>query len=401
MKKGMRYRIYPTEEQKVMLEKHFGCCRFIYNKFLHIRQTMYSKFHSSVSKTYLDNHLLFYKELYPFLKEVNSQSLQQANKNLDNAYQRFFQGLGGYPQRKTKKDNNSFQVTQRYQINFTTSELYIPNVGWIKIKMHRKLFEEIELEGNIIEHDSNSEFLRTLTVSRTPTRKYYVSILTDDKIDNPPAQPYDKATLLGIDVGIKTFAAFSTGEKIDNPKFLKASLQRLKCLQRRVSRKVIGSNNYRKASKKLAKLHELVANQRHDFQHNVSLSIISENQAIAVETLNIRGMKKNHKLAQVIGDSAWYSFVQKLMYKAKWVGKTVLKIGRFDPSSKTCHICGYKNNELTLKDREWYCPTCDIMHDRDTNAAINIRNFALMGHEEEPLDSLPVGRGMKKEAPML
>ena len=189
---------------------------------------------------------------------------------------------------------NSFQVTQRYVINFDTSEISIPNVGWIKVKMHRKLSGEMELKG-IIEHD-NTEFLRTLTVSRTSTRKYYVSILTDDKIDCPPTQPYNKATLLGIDVGLKTFAAFSTGEKIDNPKYLKASMQRLKCLQRRVSRKVIGSNNRKKAKKKLAKLHELVANQRHDFQHKVSLSIIRENQAIAIETLNIKGMKKNHKL---------------------------------------------------------------------------------------------------------
>jgi putative transposase len=294
--------------------------------------------------------------------------------------------LGEYPQKKKKKDNNSFQVTQRYKINFATSQIYIPNVGWIKVKMHRKLFNEMELEGNIIEHDSNSEFLRTLTVSRTPTRKYHVSILTEDNINCPPKQEYNKATLLGIDVGIKTFAALSTGKKIENPKFLIASLKILKCLQRRVSRKVKGSKNRRKAVKKLAKLHELVANQRHDFQHKVSLSIISENQAVAIETLNIRGMKKNHKLAQAISDSAWYSFVQKLIYKAEWFGKTVLKIGRFDPSSKTCHICGYKNNNLTLKDREWHCPTCNIMHDRDINAAINIRNFALMVHEEEPLD---------------
>lgn len=401
MNKGMRYRIYPTKEQKVILEKHFGSCRFIYNKFLNIRQLMYGNFHSSISKTFLDKHILVFKEIYPWLKEVNSQSLQQANKNLDTAYQRFFKGLGGYPQIKKKKDNNSFQVTQRYSINLATSQLYIPNAGWIKIKIHRKLFEGINFGENIIEHDSHSDFLRTLTVSRTPARKYYVSILVDDQIETPPTEPYNKATLLGVDVGIKTFAACSDGTKIDNPKYLKASLQRLKCLQRRVSRKVLGSNNRRKAVNKLAKIHEKISNQRHDFQHKVSLQLIRENQAIAVETLNIQGMQKNHKLAQAVSDSSWYSFVSKLSYKAQWYGKTVLRIGQWEPSSKTCHVCGYKNKELKLKDREWLCPDCGTNHDRDINAAINIRIFALMEHEVELVDPLPLGKGMKQEAPRL
>lgn len=170
MKRGNLYRIYPNKEQKVLLEKHFGACRFIYNRFLSIRQTMYSKFKISINRGYLDDLLSekkgYLKELHPWLKEINSQSLQQANKNLDTAYTRFFKGLGGYPQRKKKKDNNSFQVPQHYKINFATSQLYIPVVGWIKIKMHRQLFEEMTLEGNIIEKDVNSDFLRTLTISR-------------------------------------------------------------------------------------------------------------------------------------------------------------------------------------------------------------------------------------------
>ena len=171
---------------------------------------------------------------------------------------------------------------------------------------------------------------------------------------------------------------FLTGEKIDHPKFLKSSLQRLKCLQKRVSKKVIGSNNRRKAVKKLAIIHEKISNQRHDFQHKVSKRLISENQAIAVETLNVRGMMKNHKLAQAIGDSAWYSFVLKLSYKAEWFGKTILKIGMFEPSSKTCNVCGFHNSELTLDVRDWECPECKTNHDRDINAAINIKKFALI-----------------------
>lgn len=401
MKRGKLYRIYPNKEQKVMLEKHSGSCRFVYNEFLHIRSVLYDKFRMSISKVNLDNHLLVLKEMYPWLKEVNSQSLQQANKNLDTSYQRFFQGLGGYPQRKHKKDNNSFQVPQHYKINFSISEIYVPSVGWIKIKMHRQLFKEMELENNIILKDANPELLRTLTVSKTPTGKYHVSILTEDNINCPPIQPYTHETMIGVDVGIKTFAALSTGEKIDNPKFLKASLQRLKCLQRRVSRKIKGSKNRRKAVHKLAKIHELITNQRHDFQHKVSLDLICENQAIAVETLNVQGMKKNHKLAQAISDSAWNSFVLKLTYKAEWFGKTVIKIGMFEPSSKTCNICGYRNKELTLKDREWQCPDCKNTHDRDINAAKNIKKFALMGHEVEPMDSFSLEKGMKQEATML
>ena len=233
----------------------------------------------------------------------------------------------------------------------------------------------------ILEHNQNSDFLRTVTISRTPTRKYHISILIEDNIEYPQPQQYAQSSMIGVDVGIKTYASLSNGEKIDNPKFLKASLKRLKCLQRRVSRKHKGSKNRRKAVQKLAKCHEKISNQRHDFQHKVSLKLISENQAVAVETLNIKGMIKNHKLAQMISDSAWYSFVSKLEYKAKWQGKTVLKIGQFEPSSKNCHICGYHKAELTLKDREWLCPECNTMHDRDTNAAINIKKFAISAYQ--------------------
>lgn len=184
--------------------------------------------------------------------------------------------------------------------------------------------------------------------------------------------------MIGVDVGIKTFTACSNGELIDHPKFLKTSLEKLKFLQKNVSRKVIGSKNRSKAVKKLALLHEKISNQRHDFQHKVSKKLISENQAIAVETLNIKGMMRNHKLAQSIGDSAWYSFVLKLSYKAEQFGKTILKINQWEPSSKTCNVCGYHYSELTLIDRNWLCPSCDTFHDRDINAAINIKNFALI-----------------------
>jgi putative transposase len=391
MKKGNVYRIYPTEEQKDSLEKHFGACRFIYNRFLHIRKTMYDKFKISINRTYLDEQLPMYKELHPWLKDVNSQSLQQANKNLDTAYINFFEGRADYPKFKSKRFYNSFQVTQRYKINLTTSQIYLPNVGWIKVKMHRNLFSPEFIEKNItktlangeviINKDQNSDFLRTVTISRTPTRKYHISILTEDKLECPQVQQYTQSSMIGVDVGIKTYASFSTGGKIDNPKFLKSSLKRLKCLQRRVSKKQKGSKNRRKAVQKLAVYHEKVSNQRNDFQHKVSNMLISENQAVAVETLNIKGMIKNHKLAQVIADASWNSFVFKLEYKAKNLGKMVLKINQWEPSSKNCHVCGYHNSELTLKDREWFCPECNTMHDRDINAAINIKKFAISAYQ--------------------
>jgi putative transposase len=178
-------------------------------------------------------------------------------------------------------------------------------------------------------------------------------------------------------VGIEDFAVISTGEKIENPKYLKNSLQRLKCLQKRVSSKMKGSNNRNKARLNLSKIHETISNQRNDFQHKLSFRLVSENQAISLETLNVKGMQKNHCLAQSISDAGWHSFVIKLAYKAEWLRKTILKIGRFEPSSKICNVYGYHNSNLTLKDREWICPDCKTKHLRGINAAINIKKFYL------------------------
>ncbi len=356
---GNRYRIYPNKDQKMLLEKHFGSCRFVYNKLLHINQTLYDHFRINISEFDLNNHLKVLKDIYPWLKEVNSQSLQQESKKLNSAFNNFFKNGFGFPKKKSKKNKvKSFQIPQHYRIE--GSKILLLKLGWMKINLHRDI-----MQGN----------MKTATISKTPTGKYYISIIVENDLEYPEKQEYSHVTLIGVDVGIKSFAALSNGEIIDHPKFLKSSLQRLKCLQKRVSRKVIGSNNRRKAVKKLAKIHELVSNQRHDFQHKVSKKLISENQALAVETLNIKGIMRNHKLAQAIGDSVWNSFVLKLKYKAEWFGKTIVKIGMFEPSSKTCNICGFKNSELTFKDRKWQCPECKTIHDRDINAAINIKKL--------------------------
>jgi putative transposase len=381
---GYRYRIRPNKDQKVLLEKHIGSGRFVYNKLLNIKKILYEKFRISISEFDLNNHLTVLKNIYPFLKEINSQSLQQASKNLNSAYTRFFKEGAGFPKKKSKKNPlQSFQIPQHYKIE--GKKIWIPKVGWMKIKLHRDM-----MQGH----------MKTATISRTPTGKYYISIIVENDLEYPEKQDYSHATMIGIDVGNITFATLSNGEKIDHPKFLKFSLQRLKCLQKRVSRKIIGSNNRRKAVKKLAKIHELISNQRNDFQHKVSKKLISENQAIAVETLNLKGMMSNHRRAQSTGDSAWYSFVLKLQYKAEWFEKTIFKINQWLPSSKTCNICGYKHPNLTENIREWQCPDCKTLHDRDINAAINIKNFVFSPPErrEEPVDSLAQVRGMKQEA---
>lgn len=379
---GYRYRICPNKDQKVLLEKHIGSCGFVYNKLLHIKKALYKQFKMSISEFELNNHFTALKNIYPFLKEVNSQSLQQASKNLNSAYNKFFKEGAGFPKKKSKKNPlQSFQIPQRYRIE--GKKIWIPKVGWIKIKLHRNM-----MQGE----------MKTAIVSRTPTGKYYISIIVENDIEYPEKQEYSHLTMIGIDVGNITFATLSTGEKIDHLKFLKHSLERLKCLQRRVTRKVLGSNNWKKAVKKVSKIHEKISNQRNDFQHKVSKKIISENQAIAVETLNIKGMMSNHHRAQSIGDSAWYSFVLKLQYKAEQLGKTLIKISHWLPSSKTCNVCGYKHPNLTENIRKWQCLDCGTIHDRDVNAAINIKKFALMEREVGLVDSWSIDRNMKQEA---
>ncbi|AGB50818.1 transposase (plasmid) [Methanomethylovorans hollandica DSM 15978] len=390
MKKSYRYRIYPNKEQKTLLEQHFGGTRFIYNRSLFIKNLMYSKFKINVTEIDLNNNLKLLKELHPWLKDQNSQSLQQANKNLLTGFKNFFEGNGAYPTRKNKKDQNfSFQVPQNYQINLTTSKIYLPKIGWMKIVLHRDFLDKEFIENELVTKEVNGEIIldqklnrkfdifKTLTVSRTSAGRYHVSILIDNHVPEPEPVEFDEKTTVGIDVGLKSFAALSTGEIIDNPRFLNTSLDRLKKLQRDVSRMKKGSRNRKKAVLKLAKHHQLIQNQRNDFQHKLSMKIISESQATCIEDLNVKGMVRNHCLAQSISDVGWSEFIRKLTYKAEWYGKTILQIGRFEASSKLCNVCGYKKDDLTLDIREWECPSCKTLHDRDINASINIKKIAL------------------------
>lgn len=363
MIKAFKFRLYPTTTQAIQLNRHIGSCRFVYNWALDQKIKTYEQTGKSISRFDLNKKIPALKASNEWLGEVNSQSLQGMTKQVESAFTRFFRGKNGFPKFKSKKNPiQSFPVPQNYFVNFENNTVKLPKIGEIKAVLHRKF------EGE----------LKTATVSRTCKGHYYISILVEDGKELPAKQKFSEPTTLGIDVGIKDFAILSTGEKVENPKYLKNSLKRLKVLQKRVSRKQKGSKNRAKAKQRLSVLHAKITNQRNDFQNKLSFRLVSENQAIALETLNVKGMVKNHCLAQAISDAAWSSFVTKLEYKAEWLGKTVLRIGQFEPSSKLCSVCGFHNSELTLKDREWTCPDCKTIHDRDINAAINIKKFALI-----------------------
>lgn len=419
MMKGIVYRIYPTEKQKEEFAKQFGSSRFVYNKCLHIKQTMYRKFRINIDESYLKKHLQILREIHPWLKDINQAAIACSVENLFVAYERFFKGVSGFPQYKKKDSKNSFCTPQEYKIDLTNSTIHIPKFGSCEIVMHIDILanankETINITTNkkgykILNQELNRSFLHAMTIKKTASGKYFVSIGIGYKDKElPEIQPFDESTTVGVDLGIKDFAILSNGEKIENPRYYKNSLKRSKCLQRRLSKKK-GKANKEKARLAVAKINDNIANQRNDFQHKVSIKLIRENQAIAVETLNIEGMMKNHCLAQAIQDVSWGSFVSKLVYKAALYGKTILKIGRFEASSKTCHVCNWKYKDLTLDIREWTCPECGTHHDRDINAAINIKNFALrdyanitpMERREEPGDLLTRVEGMNQEAAML
>ena len=354
--------MFPDKEQREMFLKHIGACRFVYNLSLEQKIKTYGTDKTTLSCYDLNAMLPDLKKEFDWLKEVNSQSLQQTNRNLDSAFTRFFREKRGFPKFKSKKNPaQSFDVPQNYIVDFDNNQVKLPKIGWIKTKLSR-LFEGIS---------------KTATVSITATEKFFISILVDDGKEKPKKEPFGYDSTIGLDVGIKDFVTMSDGTKVDNPKFLKSSLQRLNVLQRKVSRKKKGSKNRDEAKYQVAKRYEKITNQRKDFLHKITTKLVRENQAIAVETLNVAGMMKNHCLAQAIGDGSWSEFFRQLEYKCEWYGKTLLRLGRFDPSSKICSVCGSINRDLKLSDREWTCAGCGTLHDRDINASINIKKFAL------------------------
>lgn len=377
MLRAYKYRLYPTDEQKALLAKTFGCCRFVYNWALNLKITAYKERKETLGNVYLTN--LMKSELkaeHEWLSEVNSQSLQSALRNLDTAYTNFFRNTKavGFPRFKSRKNKQSFLCPQHCRVDFENGTITIPKAKDIPAVLHRKF----------------KGMVKTVTVSMTPSGRYFASVLVDTAIQKIPVTPIHVDTALGIDLGIKSLAVCSDGRTFDNPKKLQKSLDRLKLLQKRLSRKQKGSANRNKARRRVARLQEHIANSRKDNLHKITHALTHDSQVrtICMENLNVKGMQRNHHLAQAVGDASFGTFLTLLEYKCRWYGVNLIKIDRFAPSSKTCGKCGYVYKGLKLSERSWTCSECGTHHDRDFNAACNIKEFGLK--------ALPTERGKVK-----
>ena len=366
--KAFKFRIYPDNEQIQFLTQSFGCARFVYNYFLRQRIDYYAE--NAKGLSYFDNSTALAKlkkqPEFEWLNDINSQSLQKALRNLDTAYNNFFNKRTEFPKFKKKRNKQSFTAPQHFQIH--DNVLDIPKCKGIKIKLHR------DIEGT----------MKSITISRTSSSKYFASILCELELP----EPIYSGGEIGIDYGIKAFITTSDGKSIESSNYLRKSEKRLKQLNKSFCKKQPNSKNRYKAHKQLAKQHEKVFNQRQDFLNKTSKRLVSDNQAIYIESLAISNMVKNHHLAKSIIDSGWSTFVNMLKYKGDWYGCRIIEIDRWFPSSKRCHICGYINDNLTLKDRSWLCPECNANHDRDVNASINILTFGRAGIAQTILPSL-------------
>ena len=358
MNKSFKVRIYPTQEQQTLLEKSFGASRFIYNHFLKLKQYLYQEFNIKITYNHMSKMLTELKRQKLWLTVPDKCALQNTLKDLDAAYKNFYNGAG-YPKFKRKDDKNSYRTNGYVKIN--NSFISIPKVGLLRYKDKYKLEEE-----NILK-------ICNITISKDTIGHYYASISAEVYI------PHFERTNqnVGIDLGLKEFAIFNTGRKIDNPRILKNLEKKYRKLAKAVLRKVYDSNNYKKAKLKLVKFHKHIANIRKDFLHKLSTNLLKEFDIICLEDLNIKGLMKS-KNAKSYQDVAQSEFIRQLEYKARWYGKVISKINTFYPSSQLCSNCGYKNPDIKNLDiREYDCPECGVHHDRDINAAINILNEGL------------------------
>jgi len=356
---GMKFRIYPNQTEKARLAVQFGHARFVYNSTLAARKEHFELTGKGLSQYDCNKRITELKkdENFSWLKEADSQVLQQKSADVDTAYKNFFSHKAGYPSFKSKLDDQKIRYPQR--VKFIDNTTYLPKVGYIRTKFHRPLVGA----------------QKSVTVSKTKTEKYFISVLCEYETE----QPVHNGPSVGIDLGLKDFLVTSEGAKTKHPKLLKEKEAKLKRSQRSLSRKLKGSKNRAKARLKLAIVHENLTNARQDFLHKESAKLTSEFGFFGTESLKVCNMVKNHCLAKAISDSGWGEFVRQLEYKSTWKGSYVFKIGIFFPSSKTCHKCKHINSDLKLSDRVWTCPGCGAILDRDINAALNILEEATAG----------------------
>lgn len=361
MLKAIKIRIYPSAEQVNFIDKQLGCCRFVYNNCLAFRKDSYQNEHISVSSSEAVKHITVLKKDNEWLKHVHSKVLQQSVRDMNQAYDNFFKLHRGFPKFKSKHDN-------RQSCRF-------PKDAFIGVRGNRidliKVLKDIHFKCSRNDErylNRNQDKVKSITLNKEPNGKFYLSVL----IGKPLRQVPQSSSMVGLDLGIKDFAVTSDGQVIENFHFKKNEESRLKRLQRQISKKIVGSKNREKARLRFAKLNEKIRNRKLNFLHDVTNHLIDENQVIVMEDLNVKGMVRNHKLAESISEVNWGEFRRILAYKAAWHGRQLVFIDRFYPSSKRCNHCGYIYKELTLKDRQWVCPECGSLIDRDYNAALNI-----------------------------
>ena len=362
--KAYKYRLYPTNNQSAQLNKTFGCVRLVYNLMLDER-----KKHIDDTNNIVHNPSYFKLER-PFLKEVDSLALANAWTNLNSAFSNFKRDGVGFPKFKSKK-NNHFSYTTNNQhgsIRIENKKIKLPRVGFVKLKQHREFTGEI----------------KSVTVSKTPTDKYYVSILVEESIEKLEKL----SNSIGIDLGLKVFATCSNGDVIENPKHLRKLEKQLAKAEKSKSRKKKGSHNRNKQRLKVARIHEKINNQRKDFLNKLSTKLIRENQTIIIEDLQVKNMVKNHKLAKSISDASWSEFRRMLEYKAIWYGRTIVIADKFYASSQLCSRCGCKNNHMKdLAERVFTCTSCGFTLDRDLNASINLSTVGTTDNSLGKLDT--------------
>ncbi|MDZ5480667.1 IS200/IS605 family element RNA-guided endonuclease TnpB [Bacillus thuringiensis] len=362
MLKAYKYRIYPNKKQRTFFSKTFGCVRFVYNKMLADRINSYHESQTSIDKSIKYPTPAQYKKEFPFLKEVDSLALANAQMNLNKAYAHFFRDKSiGFPKFKNKKENRCSYTTnnQKGTVCIENGYMKLPKLrAMVRIKQHRPFFG----------------LIKSVTISKTTTNKYFASVLVEEKEQLFP----QLKKRVGIVIGLKGFATLSNGKKYEIPKWMRKTENRLAFLQKSLLRKKKGSKNQNKIRLQIARLHEKIINQHNDFLHKISNEITNENQVIVMEDLKMKDIKNNHKLAKSISEVSWAKFREYQTYKALWKNRELIIVSKNYLGDQLCSCCGYKNKDVEKTNLyEWDCPMCNSHHDRDVNASINLLKLAM------------------------